>query len=153
MEESGRLRLKLQSDSDGTGQLIADVSSSGFSGHGRAWFNLDDLDHFAERLTTIPLSPESPVCLEGGYWSMEKRGTLKQVHLSIRIYPIGSKGQVGARIHVADCLESRDRPESQNQASLELKTSYRALESFAEQIRRLRLSDANEAILLEETLL
>jgi len=73
--------------------------------------------------------------------------------LSIRIYPIGSKGQVGARIHVADCLESRDRRESQNQATVELKTSYAALESFARDIRRLRTSDANEAILHEETLL
>jgi|SRR5437667_12348995 hypothetical protein len=153
MEEPGQLRLTLQPDSDGTGQLFADVSSSAFSGHGRAWFNLDDLDHFAEQLTAFPLSAESPVCLEGGYWSNDNRGTLEQVHLSIRIYPIGSKGQVGARIHVADCLESRDRRESQNQATVELKTSYAALESFARDIRRLRTSDANEAILHEETLL
>ncbi|MGQ0762688.1 MAG: hypothetical protein ACT4OT_11850 [Acidobacteriota bacterium] len=153
MEERGQLRLTLQPDSDGTGQLIAHVSSSGFSGQASAWFNLDDLDNFADQLATIPLSADNPVCLEGGYWSAKKRGTLEQVHLSIRIYPIGAKGQVGAHIHVADCLERNDRRESQNRATVELKTSYAALESFAKDIRRLRLSQTNEAILREETLL
>jgi hypothetical protein len=50
-------------------------------------------------------------------------------------------------------IVSNDRRESQNEATVELKTSYGALESFAQEIRRLHLSQANEAILREETLL
>ena len=154
MEQLGQLRLTfLPDDPPSMGELIAQVSSSGFCGQGQAWFNVSEIDGFAAELATMPLSPNQTVSLEGGYWSTEQSGTLEQVHVSIRVYPIGTKGQVGVRVHLADRLERNDRRESQNQATVELKTTYGALESFARDLRRLQLSQANEAILHEETLL
>jgi hypothetical protein len=152
MEEAGYLRLSLETDSDGTGELFAEVSSSGFSGHGSAWFNLQELAVFAKQLGTIPLPADNDLCLEGGYGNQEKPGALDQVHLSIRIYPIGTKGQIGARVQVADRVERLDRPESQNSAMVELKTSYAALERFAQDLDRLSRSSTSEAVLNGEAL-
>ena len=88
-----------------------------------------------------------------GFWSKEKTGTLEQLHLSIRAYQIGSKGQIGVRVRVADPrLWEDDRPEAQNAAEIELQTSYAALERFGADLEQLTQSRIEEAILQGEHL-
>jgi hypothetical protein len=153
MEDDEYLRLKVDPDSDGTGKLTAEAASSGFAGRGEAWFDLQQLARFSRELRAFPLSQSNPPNIEGGFWSKEKRGTLEQVHLSIRAYQIGSKGQVGIRVQLADPpLWPDDRSESQNIAQIELLTSYAALERFAKDLEMLVDSKLDEAVLNGERL-
>jgi hypothetical protein len=148
MEEGEYLRLKVEANSDGTGKLIAEVASSGFAGRGEAYFNLPSLADFSQELRAFPLSQSNPPRIEGGFWSKEERGALEQLHLSIRAYQIGSKGQVGIRVRLADPpLWPDDRSESQNTAEIELMTSYAALERFANDLELLIESKLDEAVL------
>jgi len=62
------LRLTLNQDTDGTGELSAEVSVNGFSGLGSAWFNIAQIAAFGKTLVnTYPLLPERTYELKGGY--------------------------------------------------------------------------------------
>jgi|SRR5215475_4266751 len=119
MRDDEYLRLRLSPESDGTGKLTAEVASLGFTGRGEAWFDLKELARFSQELRAFPLSHSNPPYIQGGFWSKEKQGALEQVRLSIRAYQIGSRGQVGIRVEVADPpLWPGDRSESQNIAQM-----------------------------------
>jgi hypothetical protein len=153
MEVDEYLRLKVDPDSDGTGKLTATIAAGGFAAWGEAYFDLQRVARFAQQLRAFPLSESDPPHIEGGFWSKEERGVLEQVHLSIRAYQIGSKGQVGVRVTCADPpLWPNDRKESQNSAAIELMSSYAALERFAKEVDLLLESKLEEAVLRGELL-
>jgi hypothetical protein len=58
MEFQGRLSLRFDDDGDGTGELLAQASSSGFSGEGGAWFSTSELQDFAEAIGMYPIQKE-----------------------------------------------------------------------------------------------
>jgi hypothetical protein len=148
MAEDEYLRVTVDADSDGTGKLIAEVASSGYAGRGGAYFDLQRLAEFAQELRAWPLSQSNPPYIEGGFWSQDKRDVLEQLHLSIRAYPIGSKGQVGIRVRLADPpLWPDDRLESQNVADIEIMTSYEELQRFANDLKLVIESKLDEAVL------
>ena len=148
MKNDEYLRVRIAPDSDGTAMLSAQVASTGFAGRGEAWFGLEELAVFSCQLKAFPLSQSDPPRISGGFWSKEKFGALEQVHLSITAYQIGSLGQVGIRVEVANPpLFPNDRLESQNIAKIELMTSYAALERFANDLEKLLESDLEEAVL------
>jgi len=60
------LKLSLQADDDGTGELIAEVSANGFRGKGSAWFDLQRLVAFSEELLSYPITPEKWTPLGSG---------------------------------------------------------------------------------------
>jgi hypothetical protein len=153
MEKDDYLRITIDADSDGTGALTAEISSSGFVARGTAYFDLHAIANFSKALRAFPLSQNEPPIIEGGFWSKENPGTLEQLHLSIRAYQIGGKGQVGVRVRVVDpLLWEDDRPEAQNTAEIELQTSYAALERFGADLEQLTHSKIEEAILRGEHL-
>lgn len=141
------LKLSLQADDDGTGELIAEVSANGFGGKGSAWFDLQRLVAFSEELLSYPIAPEKLPKIEGGFWSKEKKGILEQVHFLLKIYPIGSTGKLGAKIRVATPRYESDRCDSQHIAEVEIETDYNALESFAGQLKQLAKLERSDATL------
>ena len=148
MEVDGYLRIKIEPNSDGTGKLTVEVASDGFGGRGEAYFDLLRVGNFAQQLQAFPLSQERPPFIEGGFWSKEQRGVLEQIHLSIQAYQIGNRGQVGLRVKCADPpLWPNDRQESQNQALVEVVTTYAALERFGKDLELLVASGLEEAVL------
>ena len=48
------LRLRFMDDGDGTGKLMARAEADGFSGEGGAYFNVEELEEFAEALRVFP---------------------------------------------------------------------------------------------------
>ena len=97
----GHLRLWIETDGDGTGELFAQFNVNGFSGIGSAWFDLLGLVERAKLFAQYPLPQKRPVVLEGGYWSGEKPAALLQEHLHISAYPINSRGALALKIRVA----------------------------------------------------
>ncbi len=92
------LRLHFDVDTDGTGELFAEVKAKGFAGASSAWFGVNQLVAFAqERAQTYPLQSGLPLTLEGGFWS-KSGAVVEQLHLGLKFYPIGSVGVVGCRV-------------------------------------------------------
>jgi len=141
------LRLTLKPDTDGTGELSAEVDVNGFSGLSAAWFNIAEIAAFGATLAnTYPLLPEQTYDLKGGYWSAAVRSELEHVHLGLHFYPIGSLGKIGCRVHLAIQLEGASvAPEYA--VTVELRTHYEEIRAFGASLVALAEGTSNEAIL------
>jgi hypothetical protein len=146
----GSLKLWLETDSDGTGQLFVQFRANGFSGIGSAWFDLADLFEKSKLFAQYPLPKDQPVTLEGGYWKGDNAPTLEQEHLHISAYPTNSRGEIGLRVRVATPLGTDDRPQSQSCAAVEITTNYEALARFSKQLGFLAQGDIREVELNTE---
>jgi hypothetical protein len=144
------LRLQVASDDDGSAELFADFQVDGFAGQGSAWFNLSEIRDFVAQLCDYPL--QGTPALVGGYMSRAGPPRVEQVHLSIRAYEVGSRGQLGVRLRVADPCPPGDREDATRIAEVEILTSYSNLARFANQLALVVGNTATEAILLEERL-
>ncbi len=141
------LRLTFDADSDGTGKLFAQVQSADFSGASSAWFGNDELVEFAKSLATAyPLQPNSPLKLEGGFWS-KSDAVIEKLHVGLAFYPIGSTGRVGCRVSLSTPLHAHERPESQAMVKVELHTTYEQLSTFARSLEMLAQGATDEAAL------
>ncbi len=141
-----RLRLTLDRDTDGTGGLVAEASSGGFSGVGMAWFNLSQIAAFGELLAnTYPLAIDGSYKLQGGIWTMETPSTLSKLKLGLQFYPVGALGVVGCRAH----LTSDDQPDgvATHSAVIELRTHYEQLRNFGIAVSALAEGKVDEAVL------
>lgn len=142
---SGKLRLTLQPDTDGTGQLFVEASSDGFAGSSSAWFDLQGLAEFAGELEAYPLPKEAAPMLEGGYW---KDGVLDQCHVGLHFRQVDLRGTVGIGVRLAEPIHEGDRAESRGQASFEIRTDYAAVSQFAKELRELATGAGQEATLV-----
>lgn len=141
------LRLTLKRDTDGTGELSAEVSINGFAGVGAAWFNLREISDFAETIAnTFPLIPEGKYELSGGYWSSSKQDELEHVHLGLRFYPVGVMGKVGCSVHLAVQLETASAAPEYT-VTAELRTNYEQLRRFGLSLVALTEGKINESLL------
>lgn len=141
-----RLRLTLDSDTDGSGRLVAEASSGGFSGVGMAWFNLSQISAFGELLAnSYPLAIDGSYKLQGGIWTLENPSTLSKLKLSLQFYPVGALGVVGCRAH----LTSDDQPDgvATHSAVIELRTHYEQLRNFGIAVSALAEGKVDEAVL------
>ncbi|OYP34313.1 hypothetical protein [Rhodopirellula sp. MGV] len=142
----GRLQLTAHVDDDGTADLFAIATSSGFAGQGSAWFNISEIRDFATRIAMYPL--QDTVEIAGGFFSDSRPGELVQTHLSICVYLLDGRGQLGVRVtltdpHHADAIHS---------VALEFRTIYNRLERFSRDLLNLVDGRATEAVLEEELL-
>jgi len=144
------LRLRVAQDDDGSAELFADFQAHGFAGHGSAWFNLSEIRDFAAQLGNYPL--QGTPALVGGSWSRAELPAVEQIHLSIRAYEVGSRGQIGVRLRAADPCPPGDREDAPRIAEVEILTSYSNLARFANQLALVAGDTATDAILLEERL-
>lgn len=145
------LRLWFEPDTDGTGELFAEVRSGSFSGVSSAWFDSEQLVAFARRLgNSFPLHPNEPQSIEGGFWS-KSGSVIEQLHVGLKFYPIGFTGKVGCRVSLATHVHtSQDRPESQSMVAVELHTKYEQLRSFSHALELLVTGRIDEAQLQVE---
>lgn len=150
--QPGFLRLTLHRDDDGTGELVAQVSAGGFAGTSSAWFHLESIAAFARRIGEFPIDFSTPPELAGGYWDEARPASLKQTHLSIRVYPVTPRGQIGVRVVLATDVWPHTRAEERRHVETELLTSYQALAPFSASLIALTTGSQNEAVLSEDLL-
>jgi hypothetical protein len=143
------LKLRWESDDDGTGELFAEFEANGFSGHGSAWFDKISLIEKIKNFEDYPISDEKHPTIEGGFWNEKKDAGLSQEHLHISVYPIDSRGNLGVRIRVAEELWPEDRKNSQHYVGVEIVTNYKDIGKFAKNIRELLSREIDEAILYQ----
>lgn len=134
---------------DGIGQLTVEAHSFGFSGRSSAWFDHASLVGVANRLTTFPLPTEDPIEFSGGYGGEDEY--IEDV--GVRFHPLGHRGQVRARVHLASEIFRRDPGIGERlEVRLDLLTTYAHLERFAMDFRTVLADRASEAVLLSEVL-
>lgn len=145
------LRLRFMPDTDGTGELFAEVKAGHFSGASSAWFDADQLIGFSRRLdSAFPLPVDEPLCIEGGFWS-RSGPVIEQLHVGLKFYPIGSTGKIGCRVSLSTHVHAgQDRPDSQSMVAVELHTKYEQLRSFAHALEQLVKGRTDEALLQAE---
>lgn len=144
-----RLSLCFKDDNDGTGELFAEVEHGKFSGAGSAWFGVAELQAFGQALQDgFPLQPHRPLLLQGGYWEKSNENRLEQLHLGLRVYPVGRTGVVGIRVELATQVDSGVRPESQSSVAVELQTNYEPLRAFGCGIVEIANSSTERATLI-----
>jgi len=145
------LHLTFDADTDGTGELFAQVRAKGFSGASSAWFGNDRLVAFARELSqAYPLQVGKSLSLEGGFWS-KSGSVVEQLHLGLKFYPVGSVGLVGCRVTLATSIHPQERPESQSQVAVELTTHYEELRTFARSLNSLRMEPSMKPYLKQRS--
>jgi hypothetical protein len=143
MKPSGTLRLLLEPEDDGTAELFVEAEQRGFRGMSSAWIDPRKLADFGRHLQTLfPLPADKPIEIIGGFWQEER---IEQVHVRIRVYPIGGAGTVGVQISLATPLHSGERPWSISTVGLELKTHYEQLRTFGRAVEALAKGQAHVA--------
>ncbi|HLO64603.1 MAG TPA: hypothetical protein VK165_16720 [Azonexus sp.] len=141
------LRVRFNPDTDGTGELFAEIRSNGYSGSGSAWVGAAELVELAKKLAAaFPLPSDSRLGIRGGFWS-KSGGGLEQEHVGLSFYPVGSIGRVGCRVVLSTPIHAQDRPEAQSSLAVELLTTYEMLGAFARSLELLVSGGSNEAVL------
>jgi hypothetical protein len=140
-----RLRACFEPDGDGSGKLSVEVSAPPFAGASSAWFGVEQLIEFAEQLAeAYPLSPTQPISLRGGFF--EATGsTLETVHIGLSFYPLGNRGVVGCKVHLAAPVQIEDEHEAR--LEIELVTYYESVGRFARALSAISRGEAEEATL------
>ena len=141
------LRLTLDTDGDGTANVHATVHCNAFAGTSSAWFDLMQLERFSEQLLAYPLPPDGIAPLLGGFWSKTQRGELAQLHVVLKVYPVGLRGAVGCLVTLNTPLNDGDTSKLASRVEVELRTSYQELSVFSKELKQLANSEASEAIL------
>jgi hypothetical protein len=118
-------------DGDGVGRLTVTARSNGFGGTGRAWFDRGTVLEFASSLTTFPLPSDGSVALSGGMGGVENYDE----HVGLVLLPLGPRGQVDVRCHLANETWPGDPPEVRYETRVHVLTTYERLTSFASGLR------------------
>jgi hypothetical protein len=78
-------------------ELQIRFSCDDFSGQGAAYFDARSLESAAEKLQAFPLSPMTPIIIEGGYFDPSQPAVLREKHLSLR-FSAGDKSPIELRV-------------------------------------------------------
>ena len=105
---------------------------------------------FSLGLVKYPIGDEFE--LAGGYWSRSEPSKLEEVHLSIRVYPVGGRGQLCVRVRTFEPFATDSLTDSDHLAEVELLTTYNLLADFGQQLPSVVDGVAPEALLRVERL-
>lgn len=141
------LAARFEPDTDGTGKLLLTVQFRGFSGHGGAWFDVSELEEFAEAISAFPIPNARRPSIAGGFYKKDTSGELEQEHLALTVYAVGARGQVGILVRLSTEMWDGDRPESQSAVRIEFLTTYQPLADFSKALRSLVRGRGEAAIL------
>ncbi len=147
----GFLRIRFVDDRDGTGELTAHAASNAFSGTGRAYFNIETIERFAESIAAFPLGNELHSIAGGFVGTKDRPNELDQEHLGITVYPIDSRGYIGVQVRMAMPVHDNERPESQQSATVELVTTHQPLARFSRELIAMLRGNAEEVVLFSDT--
>jgi len=134
-------------DGDGTAELNAAVKCKDFCGNSSAWFSIPQLDEFSDLLLAYPLPGDGYPTLRGGFWSRTLPGEIDQLHVSLKVYPVGLRGAVGCLVTLRAPLNDGDKSKVASLVEVELRTSYQALADFSRELKGLLRAEPSEAIL------
>jgi hypothetical protein len=148
------LRLRFLNDGDGTGKLTARAEADRFSGEGAAYFNIEQLEEFADSLGVFPFPLEDARrSISGGFSGKEKPHKLEQEHLGISVYSADAhRGYIGIQVRMATEVWPQTRPESKKQAVVEIITTCEPLSKFSRDLRSVLRGALDEALLEGESL-
>lgn len=136
-----RLTLSYAPEDEWHGELTANVTSEGFSGESAAWFGMEQLKAFNERLKAFPIPAGQEPSLGGGFWENDQ---LKEAHVSIHIEPAGSRGQLRVNVILAKPPWELNGPEKHSVAAHFL-VNYADLGVFQAQFSALLNGDHTKA--------
>lgn len=143
------LKLTFESDDDGTGELFAEFSANGFSGHGSAWFDVGEIIEKSKRFGLYPLPTDNYPTLEGGGWESNVPSHLIDEQLYISAYPIDSRGNIGILVRASTGHYPEERKKSRHYISVEFRSCYEDLSRFAKNLPALVKGTLNELTLYE----
>lgn len=144
---SNYVRFRFSDEGDRTGELEAAFAVGGFSGTGRAYFDVARLADQLNELTTFPLPSPNGAEIRGGYWeSTGGADTLIQEHIGLTVRPAGTTGSLTLTLRVAIPGKAPKEPPRYS-ASAQLPTSYEALARFATEMKALLKGEVSEVIL------
>ena len=148
MDIRGTLRLALERDTDGTGELFVEASSAGFAGRSSAWFGIAAIADFAVALDAFPIPRDHPPRLAGGFWARDSREpALEQEHVFLEVRPVGRRGTVLIDVRLATPFWATSGDEAQRRVSLAFLADYATLQRFARAVAAVASGAADEAVL------
>jgi hypothetical protein len=147
------LRIRFLDDKDGSGKLLVRAQVDGFSGESGAYFNVDDLEAFAESLMVFPLPAyDSRRAISGGFGTLPGRDEMPQEHVGISVYLADrQRGYIGIQVRMATEVWPQTRPESKKQASVEILVTYEPLAKFGRDLLSVVRGSLDEAVVPGET--
>lgn len=138
-----KLSLSYAPEDEWHGELTANVTSDGFYGKSAAWFSMEQLKAFNELLKAFPIPAGQEPSLGGGHWDNDQ---LSEPHISIRIEPTGTRGQLGVNVMLAKPPWDSESPEKHSVA-VHFLVNYGDLSVFQAQFSALLNGDTNQAYL------
>jgi hypothetical protein len=134
------LSLTFFDDGDGTGELAVSMSFDGWLGTSSASFAKSELLSFAQQVLAFPIPSDRSIQIAGGYW--QKNGNVLEEELvSLRVRPVGPRGQIGVTTHLAT---PSDDPQPR-EVTVEVLTTYEALRRFSTHLTALVAGGLTEA--------
>ena len=146
MHDSLRLAIDYI-DGDGTARLDVAVQCRGFCGNSSGWFGISKLEEYADLLLAYPLPDDGHPPLRAGFWSKTRQGEIDQLHVSLRVYPVGLRGAVGCLVTLRTPLNDGDKSKVVSLVEVELRTSYQAIADFSQELKKLLRAELSEAML------
>lgn len=146
--ESDGLLLRLVAEDPGVVEVQACTRAFGFSGTGRAYFELEVLQRFADSLGQLPLGPEARAGIRGGYFSRE--GELRAVHLALKVFEVDAQGHLACAVTLGNPYVRPFRLEVAPRLELAFATSYGPAAGFAARLAAAAAAGEGEAILLAD---
>lgn len=131
------------------GQLHVQARFDGFEGRANGWTDRQHVSEFAERLKQYPLDEHAPVTFSAGIGV----GDEYIEFVGISAAPVGGKGQVVLRIHLASEDWRDGKPISPQGVNVEFPTSYEYLRRFSDHLHMVVDSRLDQASLDTETLI
>lgn len=141
VRQHGYIELRWTRAPDDVNRIaVAALSAAGYGGVGEGWINEAPVRVFAERLGDYPMSDvDTPELTTGS-------GEPLQVQIGLRVYPIGSRGQLGIDVRLATepWQWPTMRPEEHEAVQLEVRTTYERAARFGRDLRA--VLDGHDAV-------
>jgi hypothetical protein len=141
------IRIQLESDADGCGQLFVEYSINGYAGKSNAWFNVADLKTKVERFFDYPLSIDDLPCIRGGFWNMDG-SDIEAEHVYLSASPYGPLGDIVLSVRCAIPPPDSDSGEILCSGSAKINVTYQQLKQFGMDLNSLIDGEIDEAAIL-----
>ncbi|MBC9034750.1 hypothetical protein IAG41_20360 [Sphingomonas sp. JC676] len=134
------LRYEFSSDDGDFGWLAAEVETYPFSGRGGFWVQWQDVEAWAGKLGSYPISTENPCVAEWG--QCQSDGSNYEVIIGVSILPANKTGDLDVLVKVGDLNDARQ------QCQAVFRTNYPDTARFAAEMQAMMRRETNVARLL-----
>ena len=152
-DPSESLVVSYSPDADGTGGMTLAAATGGFAGNSAAWFDTSSVIEFVESLSGFPLPEKSSFTISSGFGANEQNGWAAQEHVGISVEPVGNRGQVRLRVHLASPVwQAEPVTVPHHDVHLDFLTTYERLRRFGMHLGMVRRGELPVAALRTEVL-